>query len=75
MSELLCHLFGDFVIQNHWMATQKTKSSFVAAVHALTYGIPFLLLTHSPAALAVIIGTHFLIDRFRLARHVVWARN
>lgn len=72
MAELLCHLFGDYVIQNHWMAMNKTKSSFAAAVHALTYSLPFLFLTTDPAALAVICGTHFVIDRYRLAGY--WCR-
>lgn len=31
--------------------------------------------TTSPAALAVIAGTHVLIDRYRLARYLVWFRN
>lgn len=35
----------------------------------------FLFLTQSPLALAFILGTHFLIDRFRLARFVVWLKN
>jgi len=57
------------------MANEKTKRSLAAAVHALTYALPFLLLTTSPAALAVIAGTHFVIDRWRLARFVVFAKN
>jgi hypothetical protein len=57
------------------MAHNKRKSSFAAAAHALTYSLPFLLLQPSMAAFAVILGTHFLIDRFGLARYVVWAKN
>lgn len=73
--QLIAHLVGDYIIQSHWMATQKTKNSLAAAIHAVTYALPFLFLTQSLAALAVIIGTHFLIDRYRLARYVVWAKN
>jgi len=71
LGELIAHLCGDYVLQNHWMATRKTSSSLAAAVHAATYTIPFLILTKSPLALAVIVGTHFIIDRFRLARYWV----
>lgn len=67
MSELLAHLVGDYVLQNHVMATRKTMSSVWAAIHVVCYTLPFLFLTRSPAALAVIAGTHFLIDRYRLA--------
>lgn len=72
---LLAHLAGDYLIQSHWMATEKTKHWWPAVAHAVTYGLPFLLLTQSPAAIAVIVATHAVIDRYRLARHVVWAKN
>lgn len=73
--QIVAHLVGDYILQSHWMATEKTKQSFAAAVHAIAYTAPFLLITHSIAAIAVICGTHFLIDRFRLARFVVWFKN
>lgn len=73
--QIVAHLVGDYVLQSHWMATEKTKQSMAAAIHAAAYTLPFLLLSQSPAAIAVILGTHFLIDRFRLARFVVWAKN
>lgn len=73
--QLVAHAIGDYVIQSDWMAGEKTRQSFAAAVHALTYAWPFLLLTHSLPALAVIVGTHFVIDRWRLARFVVFAKN
>ena len=75
MDQLVAHLVGDYLLQSHWMAQNKAKASVPAAVHAVTYTLPFLLITQSVAALAVICGTHFLIDRFRLARFVVWAKN
>ncbi|MCK6440357.1 MAG: DUF3307 domain-containing protein [Planctomycetes bacterium] len=73
--QILAHLVGDYLLQSHWMATEKTKRSLAAGVHAITYTLPFALITQSPAALAFIAGTHFLIDRFRLARWVVWFKN
>lgn len=73
--QILAHLVGDYLIQSHWMATEKTKRSVAAAAHALTYALPFLFLTLSPLALAFIVGTHFVIDRWRVARFVVWAKN
>lgn len=79
MEQLILHLFGDYVTQSDWMAQNKTKQSVPAAAHALVYSLPFLLIVnraHSPwMAWLVILSTHFLIDRFRLARYVVWAKN
>jgi hypothetical protein len=73
--QLLCHAIGDYVLQSTWMATSKTKASIAALAHVVTYALPFLFLRPSLPALAVIVGTHFIIDRWRLARYVVWAKN
>jgi hypothetical protein len=75
MEQLLAHLAGDYVLQSDWMATRKRKSWVAAVVHAMFYGLPFLLLTQSHVALAVIVGTHAVIDRLALARYVVFAKN
>lgn len=75
MEQLIAHLAGDYLLQSQWMATEKTKQSLAAGVHAFTYTLPFLLLTHSLIALFVICSTHFLIDRYRLARYVIYAKN
>lgn len=75
MEQLLAHLFGDYVFQSDWMANEKTKSNFAAASHALSYGLPFLYLHPSVGAFLFIVLTHFVIDRWRLARYVVYAKN
>ena len=46
-----------------------------ALAHAVVYTLPFLLLRPSLLAFTVILWTHFLIDRYRLARYLVWAKN
>jgi hypothetical protein len=61
--QILAHLVGDYILQSHWMAQEKTKQSLAAGVHAASY------------TLALICGSHVLVDRFRLARFVVWAKN
>ena len=75
MLQLILHLIGDYLLQSDWMALNKTKCSKAAAAHAITYSLPFLILCPSVEAFSVICITHFLIDRFRLARYVVYARN
>lgn len=72
---LVAHMVGDYVIQSDWMAAEKTKRWWPAVAHAATYGLPFVVLTRNPVALAVIVLTHCVIDRYRLARHVAWAKN
>lgn len=75
MIALICHLVGDYLLQSDWMANNKTRSSWACAVHAVTYSLPFLFITRSPVTLAIIAGSHFIIDRWRLARLVVFAKN
>lgn len=72
---LLAHLVGDYVLQSHWMATRKTTEWWPAIAHGLTYTLPYVLVTQSPLALLVIASTHIVIDRYRLAKHVSWAKN
>lgn len=74
MDQILLHLIGDYVSQTHWMAENKTKAHLPALLHATVYSLPFLLIG-SPMAVLVIWATHFLIDRYRIARYVVWAKN
>lgn len=73
--QLLCHLFGDYVFQSDWMASEKVKQNAAALCHAAVYGLCFLPLRPSLAAWLVIVGTHFVIDRWRLARFVVYVKN
>jgi hypothetical protein len=73
--QLVCHAIGDYILQSDWMATEKTKRSIAALIHVLTYMLPFFILRPSLAALFVIVSTHFVIDRWRLARFVVWVKN
>jgi hypothetical protein len=68
-------MVGDYLLQSDWMAQEKTRRWWPAIAHAATYGLPFLLLTRSPLALVAIVATHAVIDHYRLARHVVWAKN
>jgi len=73
--QLLAHVIGDYVLQSEWMAINKVKSTVAAMVHATVYTLPFLFLTQNLSALAIILGTHFLIDRLSLARYLVWLHN
>lgn len=73
--QIIAHLVGDYILQSQWMATEKVRNSLAATVHAITYTLPFAFITQAPAALALICGTHFVIDRWCLARFLVWAKN
>lgn len=72
---LVAHLVGDYILQSHWMATEKVTKWLPAVVHGLTYTLPFLLITQNLWALLIICGTHIVIDRYRLAKHLSWFKN
>lgn len=72
MPQLLCHLFGDYVFQNQWMADNKTKAHIPCFVHATVYASMFVWLQPHLLAWFVIWATHFVIDRWRLASY--WVR-
>lgn len=73
--QFMAHVVGDYVLQSEWMATQKGRRSLATLVHCLSYILPFLFLTQNPLTLAIIGGTHFIIDRWNLARYIVWIKN
>jgi Protein of unknown function (DUF3307) len=74
MIQLILHLIGDYVTQSDWMAQNKTKSTWAAFCHATVYALPFLAIASLNAWLVIWL-THLIIDRYRLARYVVWAKN
>jgi len=75
MEQLLAHLVGDYILQSHDMAVNKTKSNYWAAYHAVTYSLPFLFLSQSFLVIGIIILTHFVIDRFKVAIQVTKLKN
>lgn len=75
MIQLLSHLIGDYILQSHDMATKKVNSSLWALYHAFMYTLPFLFITQNPIKLSLICFSHFLIDRFRLAKYITRYKN
>ena len=72
---LLAHLAGDYLLQTNHQANAKIAAWGPALQHAATYTAAHLPLTRDWRALAVIGGTHAVIDRYRLAKYVTWAKN
>jgi hypothetical protein len=72
---VLLHFVGDYLVQTNWMANEKVNKWLPAWIHAVTYTLPFLLLTRNVWALLIICVTHAIIDHYRLAKHFIWAKN
>jgi hypothetical protein len=71
--QLLAHVVGDYLLQSDWMASGKTRHVVPAALHAVVYGFPFLLLRPTRGGFLTLVASHFVIDHWRLARYVCWA--
>jgi hypothetical protein len=75
VTQLLLHLWGDYILQSDWMAKGKTIWWLPCLLHVTFYSFPFLLLRPNLSAFAVLFATHYFIDRYRLARFLVFAKN
>jgi hypothetical protein len=73
--QFVAHLVGDYVLQSDWMANEKSKRNLPAIVHVIVYSLPFLFINQSPLAMTLIAASHFVMDRWRLARYIVWVKN
>jgi len=73
--QIIAHFVGDYILQSDWMVREKTRRWLAALIHVIFYTLPFLFLTTNPVTLAIIAGTHMVIDRYRLARHLIWIKN
>jgi len=74
MEQLILHLIGDYITQTNWMAKNK-NNILIVAIHAALYSLPFFLLSSSILAITVIFTSHVVIDRYRLARFIIFAKN
>lgn len=73
MIQLFLHLLGDYFLQNDWMAVNKSKYSLLGYltcfIHCTLYAIPFGLYYHNWVLAFLIYITHFLVDKFSLAKY------
>jgi Protein of unknown function (DUF3307) len=70
--QLVAHVVGDYLLQSDWMAREKGRRWLPAAVHAILYAVPFVLLGPSLKGWLAIAASHFVLDRWRVARFVSW---
>ena len=76
MLELILHLFGDYISQSDRMANEKVKDIRMALLHAFIYSVPFyIFIDMSIVAFLTIFLTHAVIDRYRVVKYIIFARN
>lgn len=75
MEQILAHLVGDYFLQPNQLAQAKLTKWWAAILHGFLYTLPFMLLTQDIMVLEVIMFTHAIIDRFRLAKYIARLKN
>ena len=78
MEQLLLHLFGDFILQNDYLALRKKNYDLngwiCCFIHCLSYSLPFLLITNWKAVIGIFL-THFFLDKTDLVAYFLMLRN
>lgn len=59
---VMCHLIGDYVLQNDFIASTKGSNSYHLLVHSILYCIPFALVFGVDIRLLIMLVGHFIID-------------
>jgi hypothetical protein len=69
---LLGHLFGDYLLQNQWMALNKSKNTWIgwlaAILHCVlyTFAVCLFMWNFQPIWILAVFCSHFFIDKFGL---------
>lgn len=72
---IVCHLVGDFILQNDSMQ-EKSRDSFTCFIHCGMYTMPFMYVMgntwHMPLLVLLIAVQHYFQDRYGL--HLKWMK-
>ncbi|UEL47576.1 DUF3307 domain-containing protein [Terrisporobacter hibernicus] len=59
---VMCHLIGDYVLQNDFIASTKGSNRYHMLVHSILYCIPFSVVFGIDIRLLIMFIGHFIID-------------
>ena len=60
-----CHVVGDYVLQNDFIANTKGSSWYHLFVHCVLYAVPFVIVFGWGWKIALIAAAHFPIDALK----------
>ena len=60
-----CHMIGDYVLQNDFLAKTKGENWWHLIAHCILYSVPFALAFGFDWKVLVIVGTHIIIDALK----------
>lgn len=59
---IVCHLLGDYVLQNDFIAKSKGSNWYHLFVHCALYIVPFIVIFGINLNLAILFFSHFIVD-------------
>jgi len=59
---LVIHFIGDFVLQSHWMALNKSKNDNALVAHVAVYGLFLFAMTLNPMWAMANTSLHWVVD-------------
>ena len=62
---ILCHLVGDYVLQNDFIANTKGKNLYHLFVHSALYCVPFMIFIDKAWLLLFLFLTHMIVDALK----------
>ena len=68
---ILCHVIGDYVLQQDFIAKTKGENWYHLFIHCVLYILPFRLMYGTNWKLAVLFASHIIIDTLKARYKVV----
>ena len=62
---IACHVVGDYALQTAFLAKNKGRDWYALVVHCLLYSVPFAVIFGIDWRLAVLVGTHLVVDALK----------
>ena len=68
---IACHMLGDYVLQNDFLARTKGENWWHMVAHCVLYTIPFAVAFGIDCRIAALLTTHMVIDTLKAREHAI----
>ena len=68
---IFCHVVGDYILQQDFIAASKGKNFYHLFIHGVLYILPFRIVFGADWRLVVLFGTHFIIDALKARYKII----
>ena len=68
---VLCHLFGDYVLQSDFIAKTKGQNWYHLFVHSALYTVPFIIIFGLTWHLIILFISHLIIDLLKAKYKII----